>query len=90
MDAGRAAAEPPGDRRELVVLAHGMGRTPASMWWLARTQRAEGYRVLNWAETRLDGARGHILVPSGHTFIMLRRDVHRLVLSFLRSGCFAA
>ena len=202
-----AAAD--GDRRELVVLAHGMGRTPASMWVLARAIRAEGYRVLNWgyssytravpelgarlahdaraalgaapavhfvghslgtvlirwvlanerpprvgrvvllappnrgaaradaaapylswllppladlrsdpeaatvklrapsevevgiiagesdrtvavAETRLDGARGHVLVPSGHTFIMLRRDVHRLVLTFLCSGCFAA
>ena len=198
-----------GDTRELVVLAHGMGRTPASMWWLARALRAEGYRVLNWgyssysrpvpelgarlahdaaaalgaapkvhfvghslgtvlirwvlanarpervgrvvllappnrgaaradaaapylswllppladlrsdpdaatvrlrapaevevgiiagesdrtvavAETRLDGARGHVLVPSGHTFIMLRRDVHRLVLAFLRSGSFEA
>ncbi|MFL5381353.1 MAG: esterase/lipase family protein [Longimicrobiaceae bacterium] len=195
------------DTRELVVLAHGMGRTPASMWWLARALRMEGYRVLNWgyssytravpelgtrlardaaaslgsapkvhfvghslgtvlirwvlanarpervgrvvllappnrgaaradaaapylswllppladlrptpqaasvklgapaevevgiiagasdrtvavAETRLEGARGHVLVPSGHTFIMLRRDVHRLVLAFLRSGSF--
>lgn len=197
------------DARELVVLAHGMARTPASMWVIARTLRAEGYRVLNWgyssytqavpelgtrlardaaaalgaapkvhfvghslgtvlirwvlanerpprvgrvvllappnrgaaradaaapylswllppladlrsgpeaatvklrapagvevgiiagesdrtvavAETRLDGARGHVLVPSGHTFIMLRRDVLRLVLAFLRSGSFAA
>jgi alpha-beta hydrolase superfamily lysophospholipase len=203
------ATAPAGDTRELVVLAHGMARTPASMWWLARTLRADGYRVLNWgyssytravpelgtrlardaaaalgaaprvhfvghslgtvlirwvlanepppragrvvllappnrgaaradaaapylswllppladlrsgpdaatvtlrapaevevgiiagatdrtvavAETRLDGARGHVLVPSGHTFIMLRRDVHRLVLAFLRSGSFGA
>src|SRR4051812_50211249 len=40
--------EPAADTRELVVLAHGMARTPASMWWLARTLRADGYRVLNW------------------------------------------
>jgi triacylglycerol lipase len=197
------------DRRELVVLAHGMGRTPASMWRMARALRAEGYRVLNWgyssytravpelgaqlardvasamgsadavhfvghslgtvlirwvlahdppprvgravllappnrgarradaaapylswllppledlrstagaaavrlhppaeievgiiagasdrtvavAETRLDGARGHVLVPCGHTLIMLRRDVLRLVSAFLRSGSFGA
>jgi len=50
----------------------------------------ESDRTVAVAETRLDGARGHVLVPSGHTFIMLRRDVHRLVLTFLRSGCFAA
>jgi triacylglycerol lipase len=198
-----------GDPRELVVLVHGMGRTPASMWVLARALRSRGYRVLNWgyssytkavpelggrlgrdaaaalgaapalhfvghspgtvlirwvlanerpprvgrvvllappnrgsaradaaapylswllppltdlgsgpetasvklhapagvevgiiagaadrtvavAETRLDGARGHVLVPSGHTFIMMRRDVLRLILAFLRSGTFAA
>lgn len=202
-------ASPPAteDRRELVVLAHGMGRTPASMWRIARALRAEGYRVLNWgyssytravpelgarfgrdvaaasgsadavhfvghslgtvlirwvlaydppprvgravllappnrgarradaaapylswllppladlrstadaaavrlhpprdvevgiiagasdrtvalAETRLDGARGHVLVPCGHTLIMLRRDVLRLVSVFLRWGSF--
>ena len=42
------------------------------------------------AETRLDGARGHVLVPCGHTLIMLRRDVMRLVSTFLRSGSFGA
>ena len=196
------------DARELVVLAHGLGRTPASMWWLARSLRARGYRVLNWgypsytqpvaelgtrmarevetalgdapavhfvghslgnvlirwvlahqspprvgrvvmlappnrgarradlaaryvgwllppladlrttadataralaapdgvevgiiagardrtvrvAETHLDGAAGHVLVPGGHTFIMLRPDVRRLVLGFLATGTFA-
>jgi len=194
---------------ELVVLAHGMGRTPASMWMLARTLRARGYRVLNWgynsytrplhelgalmardvaaaagnaatvhfvghslgtvitrwvlkhapparlgrvvmlappnrgaaradrvarfgawllpplvdlcthdgaaaralaapagvevgiiagaadrtvrvAETHLDGAAGHVLVPGGHTFIMLRPNVHRLVCAFLDTGTFPA
>jgi pimeloyl-ACP methyl ester carboxylesterase len=196
------------DTRELVVLAHGLGRTPASMWWLARSLRARGYRVLNWgypshtqpvsrlgerlardvaaalgdapavhfvghslgtvlirwvlahdppprtgrvvmlappnrgarkadrvapyvawllppladlrttalataralaapadvqvgiiagahdrtvrvAETYLDGAAGHVLVPGGHTLIMLRRDVRRLVHGFLATGTFA-
>lgn len=195
------------DARELVVLAHGLGRTPASMWSLARSLRARGYRVLNWGysshtqpvaalgerlagdvdaaagaaprvhfvghslgtvlirwvlahrpparagrvvmlappnrgarradrvapyvgwllppladlrttveataralatpegvevgiiagardrtvaveETWLDGAAGHVLVPGGHTFIMLRRDVRRLVHGFLATGTF--
>lgn len=197
------------DGRELVVLAHGLGRTPASMWWLARSLRARGYRVLNWGypsytlpvaalgarlardaaaamggapkvhfvghslgtvlirwvlahdppprpgrvvmlappnrgarradrvapyagwllppladlrttaeataralaapagvevgiiagahdrtvrvpETHLDGAAGHVLVPCGHTFIMLRNDVRRLVHGFLATGTFVA
>jgi pimeloyl-ACP methyl ester carboxylesterase len=196
------------DTRELVVLAHGLGRTPASMWVLARSLRAGGYRVLNWgyssytrplaelgarmardvaaatgaapavhfvghslgtvitrwvlahapparlgrvvmlappnrgagkadrvvrygawllpalpdlctheraaartlappagvevgiiagetdrtvrvAETHLDGAAGHVLVPGGHTFIMLRPTVLRLVHGFLQTGSFA-
>lgn len=196
------------DTRDLVVLAHGLGRTPASMWVLARSLRARGYRVLNWgyssytrpvaelgarmardvaaaagsaaqvhfvghslgtvlirwvlahappptvgrvvmlappnrgarkadrvlrygswllppladlctaegtaartlaapagvdvgiiagasdrtvrvAETHLDGATGHVLVPGGHTFIMLRSDVRRLVHGFLETGSFA-
>jgi len=42
------APEGLGDRRELVVLVHGMGRGRASMWTLGRTLEAEGYRVLNW------------------------------------------
>ncbi|HEU4557039.1 MAG TPA: alpha/beta fold hydrolase [Longimicrobium sp.] len=196
------------DTRELVVLAHGMIRTPASMWVLARSLRARGYRVLNWgyssytrplaelgamlardvaeaagdaarihfvghslgtlitrwvlahhpparlgrvvmlappnrgarradrvvrfgawllpalpdlctheraaartlappagvevgiiagttdrtvrvAETHLEGAAGHVLVPGGHTFIMLRPEVLRLVHGFLATGSFA-
>lgn len=42
------APDGPGDRRELVVLVHGMGRSRASMWTLGRSLEAEGYRVLNW------------------------------------------
>src|SRR3712207_5785859 len=38
----------PDDRRELVVLVHGMGRTRASMWLLGRSLESRGYRVLNW------------------------------------------
>ena len=37
-----------GDRRELVVLVHGMGRSRASMWLLGNRLEREGYRVLNW------------------------------------------
>lgn len=203
----RARAPRAADTRELVMLAHGMGRTPVSMWWLARSLAARGYRTLNWgyssytqpvavlgerfaravatasgdaprvhfvghslgtvlirwvlanepppragravllappnrgarradlvapyaswllpplrdlrtsgdaltstirlpegvevgiiagsadrtvrvAETELDGAAGHVQVPGGHTFIMLRRDVLRLVHGFLQTGAF--
>jgi triacylglycerol lipase len=45
--AGAAFAEAK-DTRELVVLVHGMGRSPASMWLLARRLEADGYRVLNF------------------------------------------
>jgi len=41
-------------------------------------------------ETHLDGARDHAVVPSYHTFIMNRADVHRLVCGFLRDGRFSA
>lgn len=36
------------DTRELVILVHGMGRSPASMWILARRLEADGYRVVNF------------------------------------------
>lgn len=41
------------------------------------------------AETRLDGARDHTVVPATHTFLMNRPDVHRLIIGFLRDGAFA-
>lgn len=37
-----------GDTRELVVLVHGMGRSPASMWLLARRLERSGYRVVRF------------------------------------------
>ncbi|WP_420455839.1 esterase/lipase family protein [Rubrivirga sp.] len=40
-------ARPPSEPRELVVLVHGMGRTPLSMAPLAVSLRRAGYRVLN-------------------------------------------
>ena len=40
-------------------------------------------------ETHLDGARDHAVVPSYHTFIMNRADVHQLVCAFLRNGRFS-
>lgn len=210
MGALRAGAQPrPGDRRELVLLVHGMGRTPVSMFLLGRRLEAAGYRVssfgylsttgtvadlgaalarrvraiageaprvhfvghslgniivrwmlahdrparagrvvmlappnqgaaaadrwsrwVGWAmpvihdlgtrpqtpartlplpadvdvgiiaglrdakvhvhETHLDGARDHAVVPSYHTFIMNRADVHQLICGFLRDGRFSA
>jgi len=43
-------------------------------------------RKVRVEETRLAGAAAHVVVPAGHTFIMMRRDVRRLVLRFLREG----
>ncbi|HEX2205143.1 MAG TPA: alpha/beta fold hydrolase [Longimicrobium sp.] len=39
-------------------------------------------------ETRLPGARAHVVVPAAHTFIMDRPGVHRLTARFLRTGSF--
>lgn len=44
----------PGDRRELVFLVHGMGRTPISMYVLGRRLERAGYRVASfgyWSTT---------------------------------------
>lgn len=206
--ARRRDSPAPGDRRELVVLVHGMGRSPLSMLALGRRLRRAGYRVLNWgyagrrdaaprlgarlaerlradagdapavhfvghslgciivrwalahapglragrvvmlappnrgaaaadryaplvgwlmpqirdlvtderagpraipprddvevgivaglrdgkvrvSETRLEGARDHVIVPATHSFLMHRPDVHALVLRFLRDGRFS-
>jgi len=40
------------------------------------------------SETRLDGPHDFAVVPSAHTFIMARGDVHDLVTRFLRTGDF--
>lgn len=45
--AGLLAAPASSGARETVVLLHGLGRGPASLWPLARTLRAEGYEVVN-------------------------------------------
>lgn len=36
------------DTREVVVLVHGMGRSPVSMWVLARRVERDGYRVVRF------------------------------------------
>jgi pimeloyl-ACP methyl ester carboxylesterase len=41
-------------------------------------------------ETRLPGAAASIVIPAAHTFIMNRRDVRRLIDTFLEQGQFAA
>lgn len=38
------------------------------------------------AETCLPGAKAYAVVPSGHTFILMRRDVFRMVRHFLSEG----
>jgi triacylglycerol lipase len=37
-----------GDTRELVILVHGMGRSPASMWLLGQRLEHDGYRVVRF------------------------------------------
>jgi len=44
------------DARELVVLAHGLGRLRTSMWMLGRALEAEGFRVLNWGYNSYSGS----------------------------------
>jgi hypothetical protein len=39
-------------------------------------------------ETRLPGATASIVIPAAHTFIMNRRDVRRLIDTFLEQGRF--
>jgi hypothetical protein len=47
--AGGAAVAPAApDTRELVVLVHGMGRSPLSMWLLEQRLEHDGYRVLRF------------------------------------------
>jgi pimeloyl-ACP methyl ester carboxylesterase len=40
------------------------------------------------AETHLEGEAAHVVVPAAHSFIMLRGNVQRLTLEFLRDGDF--
>lgn len=49
-DASSASAERGGvgDTRELVILVHGMGRSPLSMWLLGRRLESDGYRVVRF------------------------------------------
>lgn len=46
--AGLCAAEPAGPP-ETVILLHGLGRSPASMWRIERALRRDGYHVVNAA-----------------------------------------
>ncbi|HEU0051830.1 MAG TPA: alpha/beta fold hydrolase [Longimicrobium sp.] len=50
----RGAPDGPRDRRELVVLVHGMGRSRLSMWMLGHRLEREGYRVLSWGYSSRD------------------------------------
>lgn len=45
-------------------------------------------RLVSVPETHLNGQTAHVVVPCGHTLMILRRDVFRLVLAFLRTGRF--
>lgn len=42
-------------RNEVVLLLHGLGRSPLSMWPLARALRKSGYAVKNWGYNSLRG-----------------------------------
>jgi triacylglycerol lipase len=43
---------------------------------------------LRVADTHVEGEAGHVVVESGHTFLMRRADVHQLTIAFLRAGRF--
>jgi len=47
-------------------------------------------RTVKLHETRLDGAADTVVVPCGHSFIMMRRDAQDLTVRFLRTGRFGA
>ena len=47
-------------------------------------------RTVRLHETRLDGAADSVIVPCGHSFIMLRRDAQDLTVRFLKTGRFGA
>ncbi|HEU4885517.1 MAG TPA: hypothetical protein VFT45_24955 [Longimicrobium sp.] len=49
-----------GDRRELVFLVHGMGRTPLSMWLLGRRLEGAGYRVAHFGYLSTTGTVGDL------------------------------
>lgn len=52
----RTGGQPvPGDRRELVLLVHGMGRTPISMYLLGRRLERAGYRVASFGYLSTSG-----------------------------------
>jgi triacylglycerol lipase len=40
-------------------------------------------------ESRLEGARDHVVIPCRHSFIMHREDVRQLTARFLRTGSFS-
>ena len=46
-------------------------------------------RTVKRHETRLEGAADSAVVPSGHSFIMMRRDAQDLTVRFLRTGRFS-
>ncbi|HEV8198681.1 MAG TPA: alpha/beta fold hydrolase [Candidatus Polarisedimenticolia bacterium] len=46
-------------------------------------------RTVRLHETRLDGAADSVIVPCGHSFIMLRRDAQDLTVRFLKTGRFS-
>jgi pimeloyl-ACP methyl ester carboxylesterase len=46
-------------------------------------------RTVRLHETRLDGAADSVVVPCGHSFIMLRRDAQDLTVRFLKTGRFS-
>jgi alpha-beta hydrolase superfamily lysophospholipase len=57
MEVLRAGGRPvPGDRRELVFLVHGMGRTPLSMFLLGRRLERAGYRVASFGYLTTTGS----------------------------------
>lgn len=76
----------PADAGELGVIAGNRSLNPLFSAWLEGPDDGK----VAVARTRLDGMRDFIVVPHTHTWLMNRRDVLTLILSFLQTGRFRA
>ena len=77
----------PGDRRELVVLVHGLGRTPLSMWLLGRRLERGGYRVGHFGYVSVRGRVAGIGAGLAEWVARVRGDAPRVHYVGHSLGC---
>jgi hypothetical protein len=77
----------PGDRRDLVVLVHGLGRTPLSMWLLGRRLERAGYRVGHFGYVSLHGRVAGIGAGLGEWVERVQGDAPRVHYVGHSLGC---